>query len=88
MKINLSAGGLFTKHPSEVGESYWEHFKVASGLSLRLAASAVTQILHAVFPFFKPPFGLDVCTMSDYLQNKKPEMRKNCKDESDQKSVD
>ena len=86
MKINLS--GLFTKHPSEVGETYWEHFKVAAGLSLRLIGSAIAQFLHAVFPFFKPPFGLDVYTMSGYLQNKKPEMRKNCKDESNQKSVD
>jgi hypothetical protein len=86
MKINLS--GLFTKHPSEVGETYCEHLKVASGVSARLAACAVAQLIHAIFPFFKPPFGLDVCTISDYLQNKKPEMRKNCKDESDQKSVD
>lgn len=85
-KINLS--GAFTKHPSEVGETYWEHLKVASGMSARLAAAATAQFVHAVFPFFKPPFGLDVCSMSDYLQNKKPEMRKNCEDEPDQKSVD
>lgn len=86
MKINLSR--LFTKHPSEVGETYCEHLKVASGVSVRLAACATAQLVHAIFPFFKPPLGLDVCTMSDYLQNKKPQMRKNCKDESDQKSVD
>jgi|TARA_R110000744_G_scaffold15740_2_gene43630 hypothetical protein len=86
MKFNLL--GVFTKHPSEVGESYWEHFKVAAGLALKLAGASIAQILHAIFPFFKPPFGLDVDTMSGYLQNKKPEMRKNCKDESDQKSVD
>ena len=78
MKINLSE--VFTKHPSEVGESYWEHFKVASGLSLRLAASAVTQILHAVFPFFRPPLGLDLCSMVEHLEDKRPEKRKQRKD--------
>jgi len=91
MKINLFLGKLlskFTEHPSEVGESYWEHLKVASGLSAKLAACAAAQLVHAVFPFFKPPFGLDVCSMSDYLQNKQPEMRKNCKDEADQKYAD
>ncbi len=77
MKINLS---VFTKHPSEVGESYWEHFKVASGLALKLAASAIAQILHAIFPFFSPPLDLDICSMIEYLEEKRPEVRKDCND--------
>jgi|10_taG_2_1085330.scaffolds.fasta_scaffold612484_2 hypothetical protein len=78
MKFNFSE--VFARHPSEVGETYWEHFKVAAGLSLRLASSAIAQILHAVFPFFKPPFGLDVCSMADHLEGKRPEKRKQRKD--------
>ena len=79
MKIKL----LFTRHPSELGESYWGHLKVASGLSLKLAASASATILHALFPFFDPPMGLDVCSMIEYLEKKRPEVRKNCDDDAD-----
>ena len=71
---------LFTAHPADIGETYWKHLRVALALSAKLVMCGVAQLIHAVFPFFRPPFGLDVCTMSDYLQNKKPAARKNCKD--------
>tara|TARA_R100000008_G_C3511127_1_gene128874 strand:- start:253 stop:492 length:240 start_codon:yes stop_codon:yes gene_type:complete len=72
---------LFTKHPAEVGENYCEHFVTAVGISLRLMAGALMQFLHALFPFFTPPLGLDVCSTIKYLQNKSPDERKKCDDD-------
>lgn len=42
---------LFTAHPASVGETYTEHFCVASGFSGRLAMAAVVCAVHAVLPF-------------------------------------
>ena len=74
MKINLFE--KFSKHPSEVGETYWEHFREAAGLSVKMFCASLCQLVHAIFPFFAPPFGLDVCALSEYLQSKKPDARK------------
>lgn len=74
MKINLFE--KFSKHPSEVGETYWKHFREAASLSVKMFCASLAQLLHAVFPFFDPPYGLDVSTLSEYLQNKKPDARK------------
>ena len=45
------AGNPFTRHPREVGETYFEHMGVASRVGLRLAVGAVACFVHAVFPF-------------------------------------
>jgi hypothetical protein len=74
MKINLFQ--KFSEHPSEVGETYWEHFREAAGLSTKMFCASLFQLVHAVFPFFDPPCGLDVGTLSEYLQGKKPDARK------------
>jgi hypothetical protein len=41
----------FTRHPSEVGESYFEHMGVASRVGLQMAGGAFACFVHAVFPF-------------------------------------
>ena len=41
------------KHLDESGESYWEHFRYASTLGLRLARTSVYILIHAVFPEWK-----------------------------------
>ena len=41
----------FTKHPHEVGESYPEHFGMASRFGLRMIAGGFACLVHAVFPF-------------------------------------
>ncbi len=66
---------FWNKHLREVNETYLQHGLVAALLSLRLAASAVAQAVHAFLPFVKPPFGTDVCSMIDYMECKKPENR-------------
>lgn len=42
---------LFTAHPATVGETYTEHFQVATGISLRMAAGAVACMIHGFLPF-------------------------------------
>ena len=70
-----------TEHLDEVGETYWQHLKVATGVSLRLYLASYTQFLHAVFPFIKPPLETDVCSLIEYLKEKTPEAGKeNCDD--------
>ena len=66
---------LFTEHPREVGESYWQHFCVASGLSARLGVACTCQLVHAIFPFVVPPFGSDVNSLKRLLKDVDPEKR-------------
>jgi hypothetical protein len=43
---------IFTKHPNKVGESYFQHFIKASGISISLFFLALRIFIHALFPFF------------------------------------
>ena len=45
------AGNPFTRHPREVGESYFQHFAAASRVGLKMAGGAAACFVHAVFPF-------------------------------------
>ena len=68
-----------TEHLDEVGETYWQHFKQAVYISLRCSVASYTQLLHAVFPFIKPPFGTDICSLIEFFEGKTIEARKeNC----------
>jgi len=40
----------FVDHPASVGESYGEHFAVASGFGLRLIAAGLACLVHACVP--------------------------------------
>lgn len=42
---------LFTHHPHAIGESYGEHFLVASRYGLRLLGASGAAFVHAVLPF-------------------------------------
>ncbi len=41
----------FQQHPSDVGETYWEHLCHALGFSLRLFVAAGACLVHAILPF-------------------------------------
>jgi hypothetical protein len=41
----------FTSHPASVGETYPEHFGVATRFGVRMIGGGVAAILHGVFPF-------------------------------------
>ena len=40
----------FTKHPEAVGESYGEHFRVASGFGWAMLVGALAAFTHALIP--------------------------------------
>ncbi|HAF69552.1 MAG TPA: hypothetical protein DCL16_10560 [Acidimicrobiaceae bacterium] len=40
----------FTEHPSSVGESYGEHFRVASHFSKELLFAGMACAVHAILP--------------------------------------
>jgi hypothetical protein len=41
----------FTRHPSSVGESYWEHMRMALSFGATLTVAALACFAHALFPF-------------------------------------
>lgn len=41
----------FTDHPKDVGETYFEHFGVASGFGLRMMVGGFACMIHGIFPF-------------------------------------
>ena len=50
---------LFLDHPTSVGESYAEHFGVASGFGLKMIWGGARCTLHAVLPFVWKTAGSD-----------------------------
>ncbi|MBW8294361.1 DUF6356 family protein [Sphingopyxis sp.] len=41
---------LFTQHPADVDETYFEHFVAASGFAAAMAFGAAACLVHAVIP--------------------------------------
>jgi len=67
---------LFTNHPKEVGETYFQHLIAASTLSFVLTFSSYMQLIHAIFPFFRPPMGSDARSLILFLKKRLPENKK------------
>jgi len=42
---------LFLDHPASVGESYGEHFGVASRFGVTMIAAGVAALVHGILPF-------------------------------------
>ena len=42
---------LFTEHPDAVGETYFEHMRVALSFAGPLSVAAVAALVHAFLPF-------------------------------------
>lgn len=41
---------IFREHPTEVGETYTEHFAAAGGFGVKMVAGGVACMIHAVIP--------------------------------------
>lgn len=41
---------VFRSHPRTVGETYWEHFGVASRFGVEMLGGGAKALVHAVFP--------------------------------------
>ncbi|CUS43153.1 MAG: DUF6356 family protein [Pseudomonadota bacterium] len=54
---------LFLDHPKSVGESYTEHFGVASHFGLKMMWGGARCTLHAVLPFMFKTAGSDTITV-------------------------
>ena len=46
-----SIKALFTEHPADVGETYFEHMLAALGFSMRLFLAGLASLVHALLPF-------------------------------------
>jgi hypothetical protein len=42
---------LFTEHPASVGESYFEHLRLASGFAASMISGGFACLVHAILPF-------------------------------------
>ena len=49
----------FTKHPHSVGETYFEHMKVALSTAIKIQLVVIIISIHAVFPFLFEHIGGD-----------------------------
>ncbi|KRB85065.1 hypothetical protein ASE00_21530 [Sphingomonas sp. Root710] len=41
---------FFLAHPRSVGEGYWEHFRVASTVGVKMVAGGLACFVHALVP--------------------------------------
>lgn len=51
---------IFTDHPREVGETYAEHFMVASSFGVPMIGAGIACLMHGVFPFLFKNTGSNV----------------------------
>ena len=42
---------LFTDHPRKVGETYFEHLRMASSFGIPMIAAGIGCVMHGIFPF-------------------------------------
>ena len=45
------SGNPFTKHPTEIGESYGEHASAAARFGLKMIGGGIACLIHAICPF-------------------------------------
>lgn len=50
---------MFLSHPRTVGESYGEHFMVASGFGAKMVAGGIACMIHALVPAWFERAGSD-----------------------------
>ena len=77
--------GKFQQHPSDVGETYWEHFCHALGFALRLFVAASACFVHAILPFLFTSTG---STMIDNLYSRMVQNRSRVAVTGSQDSID
>ncbi len=52
----------FTEHPASVGETYAEHFTMATGFGGTMILAGLACLLHGVFPFLFERTGSNAIT--------------------------
>jgi hypothetical protein len=60
---------LFTKHPREAGETYFEHQRTALGFSAECLSAAYMAFVHSIFPFlYERGASTKIKSLNDRLQ--------------------
>lgn len=63
---------LFTKHPSSVNETYWQHFKFAFLFGCGMILFGICCVIHAFFPFLFETVASDyVKKLNNRMDNRK-----------------
>ena len=65
---------MFLNHLKENNVSYLQHLRFAAGVSVRLFASSVYFIVHALLPFVPIPYWLNLESTALYLFEKNNEL--------------
>jgi len=70
--IFITMANIFTKHPKEVGETYFQHLWIALKYSFKLLLLFVITFIHSIFPFiFKTTMSAKIIEMAEKLKNRK-----------------
>lgn len=61
---------FFTKHPHQMGESYWQHFICATKFGIKMIFAGTACLIHAIFPFLFQKTGSNMLfgMMNDYIK--------------------
>lgn len=63
---------IFTNHPKEVGETYFQHLWVALKYSFKLLLLFIIAFIHSFFPFiFKAHTSTKIIEMAEELKNRR-----------------
>ncbi|HLZ78396.1 MAG TPA: DUF6356 family protein [Sphingomonas sp.] len=69
-------GKLFLDHPADLGESYGEHLREASGFGLAMIGGGLACLVHAVVPaLFETRGSATVARLHDKLVRKRAARR-------------
>jgi hypothetical protein len=67
---------FFLDHPATVGESYSEHFGVASGFGLSMISGGICAVIHAIIPrYFETAASDTVMHLHDKLISKRTALK-------------
>jgi len=70
--IFITMANIFTKHPKEVGETYFQHLWIALKYSFKLLLLFIISFIHSIFPFiFKTTVSAKIIEMAEQLKNRK-----------------
>lgn len=50
-KVKSEMRRLYTEHPNEAGETFWQHLWFTFTMSMRFLYTGVVIIIHGLFPF-------------------------------------
>lgn len=47
----MNIKNIFTGHPQSVGETYYQHLKVATSVGFTMLIGGLASMIHGIFPF-------------------------------------